>query len=189
MLSVELSAHCIRNGRCYDLPRAKDFLRSYACSLFDFLLSAYKETIRTYEWESDIANETVQIVLACWDHFGVSPSSETWIPILQSAIRQHVGRPLGGIMKQPIPPTSPAAIPPEQGKQSPSLGALLKRTLTEARIRPEDIAEEIGIEPRNVYRHLSGETTPSIPNIGKYEKALSKHLGRQVRFPTPVKRQ
>ena len=70
-----------------------------------------------------------------------------------------------------------------------TLGEQLKHLLNEGRIRPEDIAEEIEIEPRNVYRHLAGETYPSLSNLGKYEKALSKHLSRPIKLPTSAKRQ
>jgi hypothetical protein len=66
---------------------------------------------------------------------------------------------------------------------TPSFREELKRLLNEARIRPEDIAEEIGIEPRNVYRHLAGETAPSLTNLKKYETALSKHLKTPVKLP------
>ena len=70
-----------------------------------------------------------------------------------------------------------------------SIGVELRRLLVESRLRPEDIAEEIDIAVRNVYRHLAGETVPSLVNVGKYEKALSKRLGRSVNLPTPEKRQ
>ena len=76
-----------------------------------------------------------------------------------------------------------------QDQEPPSIGAELRRLLDEARLRPEDIAEEIEIEARNVYRHLAGATVPSLVNVGKYEKALTMHLGRLVKLPTPVKRQ
>lgn len=99
----------------------------------------------------------------------------------------------------PLPPEIQAQMnspsvremtPPTQSDPAikPSLGDELRRLLTEARIRPEDIAEEIGIEPRNVYRHLAGTTHPSLVNIGKYEKALSRHLRKPVHLPTSVKR-
>ena len=72
------------------------------------------------------------------------------------------------------------AVHPQSQPPAPRFAEELKSLLNEARIRPEDIAEEISIEARNVYRHLSGETRPSLVNLGKYEKALSKRLGRPV---------
>ena len=82
-----------------------------------------------------------------------------------------------------------AEIPVVQAPVSSSFAAELQRLLLEARIRPEDIAEDVGINERNVYRHLSGQTKPSLVNLGSYEKALSKRLGRPVKLPMPAKRQ
>lgn len=67
---------------------------------------------------------------------------------------------------------------------SDSLKVELKKLLVEARWRADDIAEKIGIGTRNVYRHLSGETKPSLSNIDNYEKALSKKLNRIIKLPT-----
>jgi hypothetical protein len=91
--------HCI-NGRhgCYDVARAKDFLRSYACSFYGLLKDAYSQRIFIHEWEQDIAEEAIQITLACWANFNVSPRAESWAEILHSAIVQHVGHPLRGQM-------------------------------------------------------------------------------------------
>ena len=80
-------------------------------------------------------------------------------------------------------PSQAGLVPPPSPE---SIGAQIKAYILEARLRPEDIAEEIGIQPRNVYRHLSGETLPTLSNIGKYESALSKHLKRTVKLPTPA---
>ena len=76
-----------------------------------------------------------------------------------------------------------SSLPP-----APQFSEELRRLLTEARWRPEDVAEKIGIEPRNVYRHLAGKSIPSLVNIGRYEAALTKKLGRTVSLPTSVKR-
>ena len=70
-----------------------------------------------------------------------------------------------------------------------NLSEELAHLLTDARWKPEDIAEKVGIDPRNVYRHLASDTVPTITNIGNYEAALSKRLGRIVTLPTPAKRQ
>jgi hypothetical protein len=86
-----------------------------------------------------------------------------------------------GHASQQYPQVNPITTAP-----TTSVGEQLKALLLEARLRPEDIAEEIGIQPRNVYRHLSSETFPTISNVGKYESALSKHLKRTIKLPTPA---
>ncbi len=96
-LGTELSMHCISDRKgCYDLARAKDYLRSYACSFFDLLKEAYSHEIHIWEWEVSIAEEAIQITLACWSNFNVDPPAEAWIETLRSTIAQHVGHPLRG---------------------------------------------------------------------------------------------
>lgn len=76
-----------------------------------------------------------------------------------------------------------------QNSMVPSIGEEIKRLLTEARKRPEDIAEVMGIDPRTVYRNLNGSSLPTLVNIGKYEQALSSLLKRDIKLPMPVKSQ
>lgn len=215
LLRGELASHCISDYLgCYDLPRAKDFLRTYACSFYDLLKEAYSHKIATWDCEDLIAKEAIQITLACWEGFGAGPNAEAWIDTLHKAIVLHVGHSLrghAGVVRDnpPLNVTQAARYAAAgvdtdsplvkdaiaaRSKAQPTANPLgikdeLRRLLDESRLRPEDIAEEIGIEPRNVYRHLSGDTVPSLVNVGKYEKALSEHLGRNVRLPTPEKRQ
>ena len=185
-----LRTHCIADYVCHDRVRAKDFLRSYACSIFDFLKEAYSEKISIWEWETDIADEAVQITISCWANFGVNPPPVYWAEILHRTIIQHVGRPLRGrntesksaLTSVPTVPAPPQVLTPL------SIGEEIRRLLEEARLRPEDIAEHIGIEARNVYRHLAGETVPTLVNVGKYESVLTAHLKRPIKLPTPVKR-
>src|SRR6185437_4284973 len=111
----------------------------------------------------------------------------TWTKTLLEAITLHVGRPLG------CPQTSETEVGPTTEPKpvlpSPTIAQELKRLLNEARTRPEDIAEDAGIDPRTVYRHLSGDSVPSLRNTGAYERAISKRLKRDVKLPVPVKRQ
>lgn len=104
----------------------------------------------------------------------------------------------GSAAQVPTPESPPlimakaAALNATPGKQEttmqPRLSEALDRLLNEARWKPELIAEKVGINPRNVYRHLSGETLPTLSHVGLYESALSKELGRKVKLPTPAKR-
>jgi hypothetical protein len=207
LLRTDLSLYCINDHGCYNKDGAKDYLRSYCCSIFDFLKDAYSSKVAIWDWEEQIVEEAIRITLECWDHFNsVYPPASVWRPTLHDAIVQHLGRPIRQRLQRALEPpvnmasASPLMImaetagrgahlqPPNVPSTRKRIGEELKRLLDESRLRPEDIAEEIDIEARNVYRHLAGETVPSLVNLGKYEKALSKHLGRAVKLPTPEKR-
>ena len=54
--------------------------------------------------------------------------------------------------------------------------------MQECRISAEVVAERIGIEPRQVYRHLAGEAYPQKPKITAYEKLFSASLRRPIRL-------
>jgi len=193
-LKRELQIHCMQDSFCYDIARAKDYLRSYTCSIFDFLKKHYSTKIDTYSYEHLIGAEAVNIVLACWNDFDPLIKAATWEPTLKRSLDEHVGRPLGG---------EPATVKPEQS--APPIDSItakgagsnmgagyseeLRALLVECRWRPEDIAEKIKIQPRNVYRHLSGKTTPTLANIARYEEAFSKKLNRQIKLKTSVKGQ
>ena len=162
-----------------------------------------------WDCEEQIAEEAIRNTIQCWDNFnGVYPQGSGWRPILREAIIQHLGRPF----RQRLHPafelsanTSPPPllamvqaqaklvgnqlVAPPQSPKPLGIGGVLRQLLDESRLRPEDIAEDIGIQARNVYRHLAGETVPSLVNVGKYERALSKRLGRPVKLPIPLKRQ
>jgi len=204
-------------GECFDAERAEKFVRAYAVEIFDTILSFYRakvgycagwlpkivheaafRTLVAYKDHSDqgisqignIATDTVT------EHLDTTSTSERARAEFNAAFpaRRYIPEPqpddnslLETVRAEPTTqkePTLPSRITAPR-----SLGDELKRLLVEARIRPEDIAEEIGIGPRNVYRHLAENTVPSISNLGRYEKVLSKHLGRPVKLPTSVKRQ
>jgi hypothetical protein len=184
--------YCISGYQCHDLLRAKDLLRSHTCSIFDFLKEIYTGKVAMSEWESDIANEAIQVVISCWGNFNISPKGYEWRAILEQAIVQHLGRNLRGFMISSLPHTEipkeispgPTATPNPTQRFSDALRSLLD----EARWTSEMVAEKVGIDPRNVYRHLSEDTMPTKANVGKYEEVLSKQLNRKVILPTPEKR-
>ena len=217
----DLGNYCIQKYECYDLPRAKDFIRTYTCEFFDILKEAYGGL--AFYREDEVADEAIAIAVACWANFNVHPKGDFWASTLRATIVQHLGRNLrkqqtsdtyvaSGVDLASASPLLKMAVTPQTGThlQPPNVPSVwapvlrdartevprptsikeqLKQLLIDCRWRPEDIAEEIGIQPRNVYRHLAGETFPTLVNVGKYEKAISKRLGRPVKLPTPSKRQ
>lgn len=182
----DLGSQC-GDYRCRDMSRAKDLLRSHTCSIFDTLTDFYSNKLNTWDWEQEIAEEAIQIAFTCWKTFGVLPQADFSFESLRNSIAQHLGHPLRtlGIRQAALIPS----VPLPQVPSPKEFAGELSRLLVEARWKPEDIAEKIGIDPRNVYRHLSSETVPTITNIGNYETALTTRLGRTVKLPTPPERQ
>jgi DNA-binding XRE family transcriptional regulator len=89
-----------------------------------------------------------------------------------------------------------ARVPSHQGEPiqeaipSPNeFSAELQKLLIDARLTPEAIADEVGIDWRTVYRHRNGEMLPSLKTLAAYEKALSRLMGRKIILPTPARRQ
>jgi hypothetical protein len=63
---------------------------------------------------------------------------------------------------------------------SESISVQLNRYREECRFTVEELAEAVSIEPRSVYRHLSGESEPRLRQIGAYERTFSDRLGKKV---------
>ena len=86
----DLSNYCIQNFECYDLPRAKDFIRTYTCEFFDILREAYGGL--AFYREDEVADEAIAIAVACWNNFNAHPNGEFWIDTLRVTIIQYLGR-------------------------------------------------------------------------------------------------
>lgn len=71
---------------------------------------------------------------------------------------------------------------PPTASQEQSIAAQLQQLNDECQMTVEELAEGIDIEPRSVYRHLSGEATPRKRHLVAYEKIFSEKLKRQVRL-------
>ena len=185
-LDRELSK-CQR-GSEFDAERAFQVLRAYTVEIFKVVYPAFQKKIG-YEsaWTADIVGDTIFRAMTVYTGHNVygMPSLGELSQTLEATLLDHL-KELKNTGPQSPRLQLPVAVEPHA---SPGIGEELKQLLIDCRCRPEDIAEEIGIQPRNVYRHLAGETVPSLVNVGKYEKALSKRLGRSVKLPLPAKRQ
>jgi DNA-binding transcriptional regulator YiaG len=69
------------------------------------------------------------------------------------------------------------------------IGGQIDTLREECRLPVEQLAEEIGLSVRSVYRHLSGEANPSSRHMAEYESFFSKRLSRTIKFKTSPKRQ
>ena len=54
----------------------------------------------------------------------------------------------------------------------PPTCAQIERLRQEAHMSVEELADEIDVEPRSVYRHLSGETLPHPKYLAAYERVF-----------------
>jgi len=112
MLTVSLSSYCINDDGCYNKDGAKDYLRSYCCSIFEQLKEAYSDQIFIWDWEDQIVGEAIRITLECWDNFNnIDPPGSFWRPILREAIAQHLHRPIRQRQQRVFePPATPSPL-------------------------------------------------------------------------------
>jgi hypothetical protein len=89
-------------------------------------------------------------------------------------------------------PTNPVvlgALPPG-GAAGRSIAAQLIQLRDECRMTAEELAGELDVKVRSVYRHFSGAAIPRKRHIRGYERIFSKALKRQVVIEqTSVERQ
>jgi hypothetical protein len=190
----------------FDVERAEHLLNAAVVSIFDVEYYAYREK-PGYEpsWITHIMHEAAYRVVKQADNHYWKDLPSLYL-VLEKTLLHHLrhdsilahhdeleaalsdkkkSRP-GKTSTEPAPVVASKA-PPQP--QVPAFAEELDRLLIEARWKPEDISEKIGIDPRNVYRHLSSDTAPTLTNVASYEAALTNRLGRPVKLPTPVKRQ
>jgi hypothetical protein len=78
----------------------------------------------------------------------------------------------------------PSHQPEEEHKPAPkqfeSLAQQLTRLRDQCHLTVEEIAEQISIDARSVYRHLSGASKPHKRHIAAYERVFSKALDTKV---------
>lgn len=68
---------------------------------------------------------------------------------------------------------------------SESTASQLKRLRDECDLTTEAMAQAVGIDPRNVRRHLAGATLPRRSHIAAYEKLFSEQLGKTISLKRP----
>jgi DNA-binding transcriptional regulator YiaG len=56
----------------------------------------------------------------------------------------------------------------------------IQRLRTESNLTVDQLAEKVGLDVRNVTRHISGKTKPRLSNLAAYERVFSEALGRKV---------
>lgn len=81
----------------------------------------------------------------------------------------------------PIQPNPEPHVPITAKEPTPEpLHVQLEALRIEARMTHEDLAGELGIDPTNVSRHMSGKSRPRLKTLGGYQRVFSKVLERKV---------
>lgn len=73
---------------------------------------------------------------------------------------------------------------PAQG----TLGNQIESLIAECEFTKEHVAELLGVDVRQVYRHCAGQTVPRRSHIAIYQNLFSKKLGKTIILSTSVKR-
>lgn len=82
--------------------------------------------------------------------------------------------------KLQMEPNTPLDIPSPSPVPSLSIGRQIEAFRVEANVTQEKLAELVGIDVRNVQRHLAGASEPSKLNLARYEREFTKLLKRQT---------
>jgi DNA-binding transcriptional regulator YiaG len=61
-----------------------------------------------------------------------------------------------------------------------TVGQQIQRLRKESNLTVDQLAEKVGLDVRNVTRHISGKTKPRLSNLAAYERLFSEALGRKV---------
>ena len=69
---------------------------------------------------------------------------------------------------------------PRPSNQEESISVQIDRLREECNLTVEELAEALQIEPRSVYRHLSGKSIPRKKQIRRYQEIFSERTGRVV---------
>jgi DNA-binding transcriptional ArsR family regulator len=129
------------------------------------------------EWFEEIKRKTIASAV------GLVPYDSNCRETIRSALKDTLD-------EIPIPNRSVKAEKPKENIPSrpAPIASELRILLDESRVTAEELAEEIDLDVRSVYRHLK-ETPPRKRQIAAYEKFFSARLGRKIRLNTSPKRQ
>lgn len=185
-------------------------MRPYVIQMWEFLMDSCYYGHKDFDanWMPGIVEESIQIMLICWRHFYDSDGTQ-YLPLLRETLGAHIvaecppelsaltGRQASLYAKAGIDVASGSplllmahAAAQNAHKQAASastsalvdtIGEQIKRLREESNLTTEQIADLIGIRPRNVYRHLAG-INPRPRQIKAYEEAFTKVLGRQIKL-------
>jgi hypothetical protein len=148
--------------------RVEGMVIRHALSVGSGLVLANQKTLK-YHASEDAMHQCIRKALAAY--VAANPKIEM-LPLLLEAPKSppdHINTRSPTDTPVPTEPTKQKAI----GQQIDALRLKCDWTA-------EFLAEQVGLTPRSVYRHLSGEDIPSKLNLAKYERSFSEKLGIEV---------
>lgn len=159
-----------RNTSHFNTQKAERILRTCTVQVLKIQI-AYYESLPTFheEWIIKLQGDAIESAV------GMIPGG--YGDDLYEHFRDVLWDTTYADLNQPKKPT--AKTEEEPRRPDTTLAEQIKKLRDEARLTNEELANEINIEPRSLYRHLSG-TPPRARYIAAYEKLLSEKLGRKV---------
>ncbi len=164
-------------------------LSTYASLLFESEAVFYPDDPQLESWLTKLADRIVKRVLDVVAQLEESGSDQmvslshhcVSLSQMQEAMNTTLAEVIKPRLKQDSsqPPT-PSAIRIKENCEA--VGKQIDDLRTECRWTVEELAEEIKLAPRSVYRHLSGDANPRKRQVAAYEKAFSEKLKRHVRL-------
>lgn len=168
-LSRQLSL-CVNNNGCHNPDRAKDYLRTYACSIFDLLWEYYDLKIDVFDFQKEIGEEAIRNVLSCWDNFNSVSRGTTWIPTLKGALIQHAGRPIWGHKPKPSLQHDVRVRVP-RSIESMSAAVKMERHREKIGLNQTQFASKLRLDPKTLYKFR---------RTGKVDKRIAADIAAEM---------
>lgn len=171
----------------------------YAQELFRKEASQYPQSPQLQHWLSKLAERIGERVmqtvyqlennnrLQTLTYHGVSHDKmkETVDEALKSILASRSQHPQ---QQSTCPEAQFTPKPIESERNKDDLPTQLASLMNECHLTAEQVAVSLGVTPRSVFRHLSGEAKPRKNHLIAYEELFSKKLKREVRLNTSSKR-
>jgi hypothetical protein len=190
---LEKLSHCCHSYDLRDPEAAFEYVRTYATKFFDCFYDFYSHSPDPqYHPHCRPAAEKLayQRVMKCIENY---TSVESFFRRsldrpgrIRKTISNHAEQRSSTLVLYP-PSRMERAVPPLT-VTTPKVSQQLRKLLDECRMTAEQVAEQIRIDPRSVYRHLAGTSVPRPRQIASYEKAFSETLNKSIRIEMSGKR-
>jgi len=178
-LQIALS-NCCSSRELLDPHAAFEYVRTYSIQFYDCFYgfySEYPDPAYRRHWQSASEKFAFDRIVQCIqnDYFVAAyfSSDTTLVTRIRRTIKNHAERTVRNSISNAPLSTSPAD----------SIGAQLAKLLEESRLTREYVAEQIGIDKRNVFRHLRG-IVPRARQIAAYETFFTERLKKPIKLKT-----
>jgi hypothetical protein len=175
LFDIDLN-RCVSTHSLNDPDAALEYARTYAIEFYDLYYNFYSQ-FPDYQrhWQPASAAFALQRVLhRLNNYFAIQDYLDnSHVARIRRTISDHAD----GTVRNPDSNVASDAVPAD------SISAQLAELFEESRLTREYVAEQIGIDKRNVFRHLRG-IVPRPRQIAAYETFFTERLNRQIRLKT-----